>query len=98
MFGDKDALVGDTPEATQARNRVVQHDQEMLQHVAKARPDDLIAAMAWQQNPTRWCSVGNIVATLLTVQSRSACRSFATWPRSDPQGMGMVSSAGAAMW
>ena len=28
------------------------------------KPDDLIASMAWQQNPTRWCSTGNLIAAL----------------------------------
>ena len=97
MFGDKEALAGEGAEAAQARNRVVQHDQEMLQHVAGARADDLIAAMAWQQNPTRWCSVGNIAAALMTVRPErvQVLRYMAAM---DPQGMGMVSSAGAAMW
>jgi hypothetical protein len=53
--------------------------------------------MAWQQNPTRWCSVGNIVAALLTVQPEKVdlLRYMAAM---DQQGMGMVTSAAAAMW
>jgi len=97
MFGDKEPLAGDEEPAVSARNKVVQHDREMLQHIINAKPDDLLAAMAWQQNPTRWCSVGNIVATLQAVQPQrvQVLRYMAAM---DQQGMGMVTSAGAVMW
>src|ERR1043165_817862 len=64
MFGDQKPLAGDQPEAQQARESILAHDRDMLNLVSANKPDELIAAMAWQQNPTRWCSVGNIVATL----------------------------------
>lgn len=70
-FGDQQALAGEDEGPTQARNKVFAHDQEMLRLVANNKPSELIAAMAWQQNPTRWCSTGNIVATLLTVEPAS---------------------------
>lgn len=97
MFGDKEPLAGETEQAVATRNRVVQHDQEMLAHVGNNKPDDLIAAIAWQQNPTRWCSVGNIVATLMTVQP-SKVDLLRYMAAMDQQGMGMVTSAGAVMW
>jgi AmmeMemoRadiSam system protein B len=96
MFGDQTSLAGDEPEAEQARGRIVRHDQDMLQMVAQARPDDLVAAMAWQQNPTRWCSTGNIVAGLKIVQPERVelLRYLAAM---DQQGMGLVSSIAAVM-
>jgi MEMO1 family protein len=96
MFGDQQAMHGDGPEVEQARNKVVQQDQELLQHVAKARPDDLVASMAWLQNPTRWCSTGNIVAGLKIVQPERVdlLRYLAAV---DQSGMGMVSSIAGVM-
>jgi MEMO1 family protein len=96
MFGDQQQMHGEGEEFEQARNRIVQHDQEMLQHVTNARPDDLVASMAWLQNPTRWCSTGNIVAGLKIVQPERVdlLRYLAAV---DQQGMGMVSSIAAVM-
>lgn len=90
-FGDKQPLAGDTPEATEARNKVLQHDHEMIQLVAQNKPSELIASMAWQQNPTRWCSIGNLAATLLTVEpTQVELLNFSA--AMDQQGMTMVSS------
>jgi MEMO1 family protein len=96
MFGDQQPMHGEGPEVEQARNRVLQHDQEMLQHVVKAAPDDLVASMAWLQNPTRWCSTGNIVAGLKIVQPQRVelLRYLAAV---DQSGAGMVSSIAAVM-
>jgi len=96
MFGDQQAMAGETPEVEEARNKVIAHDQEMLQHIIQAQPDNLIAAMAWQQNPTRWCSTGNLVAALKVVKPEKVdvLRYMAAL---DQQGMGMVTSAGAVM-
>ena len=59
--------------------------------VAQGKPDELTAAMAWQQNPTRWCSTGNLVATLKTLKPEKVelLRYLASL---DQQGMGMVTS------
>ncbi|MFI4917331.1 MAG: AmmeMemoRadiSam system protein B [Phycisphaerales bacterium JB060] len=62
MFGDQVQLLGDTQESQQARNRVVQHDRDMLDLLAQGKPEEMVASMAWQQNPTRWSSTGPIVA------------------------------------
>jgi AmmeMemoRadiSam system protein B len=67
-FGDRQALAGEAPEVVTARNRILQHDQEMLKLFADNKPSELVASMSWQQNPTRWCSIGNLVATLMAVQ------------------------------
>jgi AmmeMemoRadiSam system protein B len=95
-FGDQQKLGGDESEAAAFRNRVFQHDREMLELVRQNKPQDLVAAMAWQQNPTRWCSTGNIVATLQIVNpSKVDVLHYAA--AMDPQGLGMVSSAALSM-
>lgn len=96
MFGDEKPLAGEGPEFEQARNKIVSHDQDMVNLIVQAKPDDLVAAMAWQQNPTRWCSTGNIVAALKIVRPQKVelLRYMAAL---DQQGMGMVSSMAAVM-
>lgn len=94
MFGDEKPLSGDEPEIEQLRNQILHHDRDMLNLVSANKPDELIAAMAWQQNPTRWCSVGNIVAALKVAQPETV-QLLKYMAAMDPQGMGMVTSAGA---
>lgn len=96
MFGDPQPLAGDEGPGVERRNQVLKHDQDMLELVRRNKPDELVAAMAWQQNPTRWCSTGSIVSTLLAVQPAEVeILSYAA--AMDPQGLGMVSSAAAVM-
>ncbi len=91
-FGDQQPLVGEGPEVEQARNKTVRHDQDLLGHVQKANVDDLIGSIAWQGNPTRWCSIGNMVAMLRLTDAQSVkLLNYAA--ALDPQGMSMVSSA-----
>ncbi|QOI99260.1 MAG: AmmeMemoRadiSam system protein B [Phycisphaeraceae bacterium] len=95
-FGDPQAMAGDTPEVGAARNKVFQHDREMLDLVRNNKPDELVAAMAWQQNPTRWCSTGNIVAALKLVNPDDVeILNYAA--AMDEQGNAMVSSAAVVM-
>ena len=72
MFGDQVQLLGDTPEAQEARNRVVRHDRDMLGLLGEGKPEEMVAAMAWQQNPTRWSSTGPIVAAMGITESSKA--------------------------
>lgn len=95
-FGDQQKLGGDESEAVAFRNRIFQHDREMLELVRQNKPEDLVAAMAWQQNPTRWCSTGNLVATLQIVAPQTVeILHYAA--AMDPQGVGMVSSVSMSM-
>lgn len=72
MFGDQVQLLGDSQESQQARNRVVQHDRDMLELLSQGKPEEMVAAMAWQQNPTRWSSTGPIVAGMgITAPSKA---------------------------
>ncbi len=72
MFGDQVQLLGDSQESQQARNKVVQHDRDMLDLLAQGKPEEMVASMAWQQNPTRWSSTGPIVAGMgITAPSKA---------------------------
>jgi MEMO1 family protein len=93
MFGDQIALQGDDPPAKEAKVRVMNHDREMLALVASNQPDQLLAAMCWQQNPTRWCSIGNLIAALKITQPREV-KILRSMFAMDPMGMGIVSCAG----
>lgn len=96
MFGDQQALAGEEGPPVEFRNKVLSHDREMLELVRQNKPDELVASMAWQQNPTRWCSTGNIVAALLA--TRPAQVDILNYAAAmDQQGMGLVSSAAAVM-
>ena len=96
-FGDQQALAGDSEEAAAMRTQVATHDQEMLKMVVENRMDDLISSMAWQQNPTRWCSLGNISAMMQVVEpSRVDLLNYAA--AMDPQGTAFVSSASLAIY
>ena len=87
---------GEDEPAASARNKVFQHDNELLNHLANSRVPELIAAMAWQQNPTRWCSTGNLVAALLVTEPAEVkVLNYAA--ALDPQGMSMVTSTAVAM-
>lgn len=95
-FGDRQPLIGDSPEAAAMRERVVKHDREMLELYRQRKPDELVAAMAWQSNPTRWCSTGSLVATMLVAEPTDVqILNYAG--AMDPQGMAMVSSAAMAL-
>jgi len=96
-FGDPQPLAGDAPEVEQARNQVLTHDREMLDLFRAGKAEDLVSSMAWQQNPTRWCSVGNMVAAFQIAQPGEV-RILNYSAAMDQQGMGMVSSAAAAMF
>ncbi|MEQ8318055.1 MAG: AmmeMemoRadiSam system protein B [Phycisphaerales bacterium] len=72
MFGDQVQLLGDSQESQQARNKVVQHDRDMLDLLAQGKPEEMVASMAWQQNPTRWSSTGPVVAGMgITAPSKA---------------------------
>jgi AmmeMemoRadiSam system protein B len=95
-FGDRQALAGESPEIVTARNRILQHDQEMLKLFGENKPSELVAAMSWQQNPTRWCSIGNMVAALMVTQPGEV-KMLNYSAAMDQQGTTFVSSASAVM-
>ena len=97
QHGDPKSLAGEDEEIVQARNRVLAHDREMLAHIAKGAADELISAMAWMQNPTRWCSVGCLGAMLKVVDA-DEIKMIQYTASMDPTGMSMVTSCAAALF
>ena len=71
-FGDRVPLVGDSEESQKFRDRVLQHDKEMLHLVEQAKAQELVASMAWQRNPTRWKSIGPIAASFMITEAAKA--------------------------
>ncbi len=84
------------PVDEQRRIDVEQHDREMMGKFIEADADEFISAMKWNKNPTRWCSIGNMAATLMlakphTVELIDYRQAY------DDQGNVMVSSAAMAL-
>jgi len=96
-FGDRQPLVGDSEEASTARDQIFNHDRQMLQLIVENKAQEFLAGMAWQQNPTRWCSIGNLYATMQVVQPRRI-EWFNYAASMDEQGVALVSSASLAMY
>ena len=88
------------PVDDQRRMDVERHDREMMGKFLDADAEEFLASMNWNQNPTRWCSVGSMTALLGLLRSQASQRSE---PDSvelidyrqavDPRGMAMVTSA-----
>jgi hypothetical protein len=75
---------------------VFTHDREMLALVTGGKIDELVASMSWQQNPTRWCSVGNLVAAWKIAEpGRVELLNYSA--AIDPDGYTLVSSASMVM-
>ncbi len=84
------------PVDEQRRFDVERHDREMMAKFLENDAAEFIAAMKWNNNPTRWCSIGNMAATLSLalpkqielIDYRQAC---------DDKGQVMVSCAAMAL-
>ena len=80
----------------QRRHDVERHDRDMMAKYITADHEEFLSAMRWSNNPTRWCSVGNMTALLRLTQPssvelidyRQACH---------PKGFALVSSAAMAI-
>lgn len=94
-FGDQQPLAGDSPEAEQARNKILTMDKELIDLLAQGKAEELVASLAWQQNPTRWNSAGALVA-LAKIVGDSEARVYGYTGAMDPQGMTMVSTTAMA--
>lgn len=95
-FGDEQSPAAEGEEGDKFRQGIMQHDREMVGMIGDRKADELIAAMAWQQNPTRWCSIGNIVATLKLTEPQSV-ELFKYVAAVDQTGTAMVSSVSMMM-
>ncbi len=90
-FGDAKPLAGEDEETQKERERIFNHDRELLQMYCNGQVDEMIASMAWQQNPTRWCSLGNMTAAMrISGGTKGQVLNYAA--AMDQEGQGMVSS------
>ena len=95
-FGDQVALAGEDPQVVEMRNNVFRHDHDMLNMLVERKPDEMIAAMSWQGNATRWCSVGSLTATMkLAGPEKVELLNYSG--AMDPEGTTMVTSASMVM-
>ncbi len=80
----------------QRKIEVERHDRELMGKYMSADPKQFLEACEWTKNPTRWCSIGNMMAALEIVRPgavelvdyRQAC---------DDQGIAMVTSCSMAL-
>jgi AmmeMemoRadiSam system protein B len=94
-FGDRQALAGDSPEAEQFRQRVLAADKELIELLSQGKAGEVIASLAWQQNPTRWSCAGPLAA-MVRIVSPAEGRVYGYTGAMDPQGMTMVSTTAMA--
>ncbi|MDY7108085.1 MAG: AmmeMemoRadiSam system protein B [Planctomycetota bacterium] len=80
----------------QRRLDVERHDREMMSKFVAGDPEEFLAAMAWNKNPTRWCSIGNMAALLMLARPRRV--ELIDYRQAyDERGMALVSSAAMAL-
>lgn len=89
QFGDR------APVDAKARNATEQYDRETLAAWLDG-PEDFLKAFRSAGNPHRWCSVGNMYATLVAAPHRT--REMINYAQAvDDQGIVLVSSAALAL-
>ena len=80
----------------QRRTDVERHDREMMSKFIEGDADEFLAAMKWNKNPTRWCSIGNMAATLMLTDPQEI--ELIDYRQAvDERGAAMVSSAAIAL-
>ena len=78
------------------RGQVETHDREMLKRFLEAEPSEFLETVEWNRNPTRWCSVGNMVATKRLVSPKRT--ELIDYRQAvDDQGVALVSAAAMVM-
>jgi AmmeMemoRadiSam system protein B len=75
---------------------VERHDREMMGRFLEGDAEQFLAAMEWNKNPTRWCSIGNMTA-LLRLARPTTIELIDYRQARDERGMAMVSSAAMAL-
>ncbi|MHC4427767.1 MAG: AmmeMemoRadiSam system protein B [Planctomycetota bacterium] len=80
------------PVDDQRRMDVERHDRDMLANFLTADPEAFLAGFQWNRNPTRWCSIGNMMAAL-TLSRPEQVELIDYRQAYDDKGYAMVSSA-----
>ncbi len=80
------------PVDEQRRIDVERHDRDMMCKFLAADPEEFLAAMRWNKNPTRWCSVGPMAAMLMLTEPETV--ELIDYRQAyDERGIALVSSA-----
>lgn len=87
------------PVDEQRRIDVERHDRDMMGKFLTGDPEEFLGAMRWCNNPTRWCSVGNMTALLMLTRPTAPGQIELIDYRQayDERGVAMVSSAAMAI-
>jgi AmmeMemoRadiSam system protein B len=84
------------PVDEQRRMDVEVHDRDMLAKFIGGDADEFVSALRWNQNPTRWCSIGSMTAALRLLQPETI--ELIDYRQAyDEKGMAMVSGAALVM-
>jgi len=82
------------PVDDQRRTDVERHDREMMGKFLDGDSAEFLAAINWNQNPTRWCSVGGMSTMLELLSPLAPSFELIDYRQAvDPRGLAMVSSA-----
>ncbi|MHC4416638.1 MAG: AmmeMemoRadiSam system protein B [Planctomycetota bacterium] len=84
------------PVDEQRRIDVERHDRDMLASFLTGDPEVFLSGFQWNKNPTRWCSIGDMVA-ILTLTEPGAVELIDYRQAYDERGYAMVSSAAIAL-
>ena len=84
------------PVDEQRRIDVERHDRDMMSTYLAADAEEFLAAMRWNKNPTRWCSIGNMTALLMLLEPETI--ELIDYRQAyDERGVALVSSAAMAL-
>lgn len=75
--------------------QVERHDRELLHRYLGGLPSEFLEAMEWNRNPTRWCSIGSMVAAKEFLQP-AGTELIEYRQARDDQGIALVSCAAVA--
>lgn len=95
-FGDRIKLTDESEQAKAFREKVVSHDRELLDLLCEGKAEEVVASLAWQQNPTRWNSLGQIVVGWRAVDAEEA-RLLHYMASGDQHGHSAISTAAMAV-
>lgn len=84
------------PVDEQRKYDVERHDREMISKYLQGDAEEFVAAMKWNNNPTQWCSIGNMSATMQLANPKSIeLIDYRQW--CDDKGVALVSSCAMAI-
>ncbi len=84
------------PVDDQRRMDVERHDRDMLANFLANDTETFVSGFAWNKNPTRWCSIGNMSA-ILQLARPQAIELIDYRQAYDDRGFALVSSAAIAL-